>query len=176
MRRGKDMEEEVFQMYLNEMIGIKSCNQEENKQLLGQFRAGNQGVKDRLIEGNLKIALEMVQEFLNRGIPAGDLVQEANMALVMAVGEYEEGNFEDYLRNQIRESLLAVVDEQSKEQNVAQELVNRVNRLKDISQEMAEELGREAKVEELAQRMGMTNDEVKEVMKITMEAVNWGNI
>ncbi len=138
--------------------------------------AGNQGVKDRLIEGNLKIALEMVQEFLNRGIPAGDLVQEANMALVMAVGEYEEGNFEDYLRNQIRESLLAVVDEQSKEQNVAQELVNRVNRLKDISQEMAEELGREAKVEELAQRMGMTNDEVKEVMKITMEAVNWGNI
>lgn len=170
------MEEEVFQMYLNEMIGIKSCNQEENKQLLGQFRAGNQGVKDRLIEGNLKIALEMVQEFLNRGIPAGDLVQEANMALVMAVAEYEEGNFEDYLRNQIREALLTVVDEQSKEQNVAQELVNRVNRLKDISQEMAEELGREAKVEELAQRMGMTNDEVKEIMKITMEAVNLGNI
>ena len=118
----------------------------------------------------------MVQEFLNRGIPAGDLVQEANMALVMAVTEYEEGNFEDYLRNQIKEALLAVVDEQSKEQNVAQELVNRVNRLKDISQEMAEELGREAKVEELAQRMGMTNDEVKEIMKITMDAVNWGNI
>ena len=168
--------EEVFQMYLNEMTGIKSCDQEENQQLLNQFKAGNQGVKDRLIEGNLKIALEMVQEFLNRGIPAGDLVQEANMALVMAVAEYEEGNFEDYLRNQIREALLAVVDEQSKEQNVAQELVNRVNRLKDISQEMAEELGREAKVEELAQRMGMTNDEVKEIMKITMEAVNWGNI
>ena len=170
------MAEEVFQMYLNEMTGIKSSDQEETQQLLGQFKAGNQGVKDRLIEGNLKIALEMVQEFLNRGIPAGDLVQEANMALVMAVTEYEEGNFEDYLRNQIKEALLAVVDEQSKEQNVAQELANRVNRLKDISQEMAEELGREAKVEELAQRMGMTNDEVKEIMKITMDAVNWGNI
>ena len=118
------------------------------------------------------MVLEMVQEYLNKGVQAGDLVQEANMALVMAVAEYREGSFEDFVRARVREALLAEVEEQSKEQETARKMLDCVNKLKDVSQEMAEELGREATVEELAQRMELTKDEVKEIMKLTLDAMS----
>lgn len=169
---GKEMREDVFQMYLEEIKEIKSCDAAENVRLLKELESGNAAVKDRIIEGNLKMVLEMVQEYLNRGVLAGDLVQEANMALVMAVAEYREGSFEDFVRARVREALLAEVEEQSKEQETARKMLDRVNKLKDVSQEMAEELGREATVEELAQRMELTGDAVKEIMKLTLDAMS----
>lgn len=168
------MQEDVFKMYLDEIEGIESCGGEENSQLVEKLLAGDEAVRERLIEGNLKMVLGMVQDYLGRGVPAGDLVQEANMALVMAVREYEEGDgqFEEFLRGQVKEALLAVVEEQSLEERTAEKMVDRVNTLKDVSRDMAEELGREATVEELAERMQLTVDEIKDIMKMTLDAMS----
>lgn len=166
------MQEDVFQMYLEEMERIESCDKAENERLLKEMKRGNQAVRDRLIEGNLKMTLEFVQEYVNQGVLAGDLAQEANMALVQAVAEYEEGVFEDFVRDKVKTALLAAVKEQAREEETARKMVDRVNRLKDVSQDMAEELGREATVEELAKRMKMTSDEVKEIMKLTLDAMS----
>lgn len=166
------MQEDVFRMYLDEIKEIDSCDKAENERLLQEFRGGNPAAKNRLIEGNLKMVLEMVQGYLNRGVPAGDLVQEANMALVMAAAEYEEGNFEDFVRERVKAALLEAVEEQSQETETARKMLDRVNRLKDVSQDMAEELGREATVEELAERMKLTGDEIKEIMKLTLDAMS----
>lgn len=94
------------------------------------------------------------------------------MALVMAVGDYEGGGFEGFLRQRVREALGAAVESQSLERRTAEKMVDRVNRLKDISAEMAEELGREATVEELARRMELTGDEIRDVMKVTLDAMS----
>lgn len=166
------MGEDVFQMYLEEIDRIESCGKEENQRLLKELERGGQVARDRLIEGNLKLALELVQGYLNRGVPAGDLAQEANMALVLAVSEYEGGSFEDFVKARVKEALISAVDQQSKEDETARKMVERVNRLKDISQELAEELGREATVDELAERMKMTAQEVRELMKLTLDAMN----
>lgn len=166
------MQEDVFQMYLEEIKEIESCDAAENETLLRQFREGNRAVKDRLVEGNLKLVLEIVRDYLGRGVPGGDLVQEANMALLLAVGEYEEGIFEDYVRDKVKDALQAAVEDQSREQEAAEKVLGQVNRLKDVSQEMAKELGREASVEELADRMRLTGDEVKEIMKLTLDAMS----
>ena len=166
------MQGDVFEMYLEEINAIRGCDRAENERLLRELRDGSMAAKERLIEGNLRAVLEMVQEYLNRGIQAGDLVQEANMALVLAVAEYEEGDFEAFLRERVRKALLAAVEEQSHVQKAAEEMLDRVNKLKDVSQEMAEELGREASVEELAERMELTVDEVKEIMKLTLDAMS----
>jgi len=166
------MQEDVFRMYLEEIKGIESCDAAENERLLRELGSGNPAARDRIIEGNLGMVLEMVQRYLNRGVPAGDLAQEANMALVMAVAEYEEGVFEDFVRERVEEALLKAVEEQSREEKTAKKMLDRVNGLKDVSQEMAEELGREATVEELAERMKMTVDEVKEIMKLTLDAMS----
>ncbi len=166
------MREDVFQMYLKEMEGIESCDEAENQRLLRAVKSGDKGARDRLIEGNLKMALQTVQGYLNRGVAAGDLAQEANMALVLAAEEYEEGSFEDYARDQVRKALLAAVEEQSREETAARKIVELVNKLEDASQEMAQELGRETTVAELAERMALTADEVKEIMKLTLDAMN----
>lgn len=166
------MREDVFQMYLKEMEGIESCDEAENQRLLRAVKSGDKGARDRLIEGNLKMALQMVQGYLNRGVAAGDLAQESNMALVLAAEEYEEGSFEDYAREQVRKALSAAVEEQSREETAARKIVELVNKLEDASQEMAQELGREATVAELAERMALTADEVKEIMKLTLDAMN----
>lgn len=116
--------------------------------------------------------MEIVRDYLGRGVPGGDLVQEANMALLLAVGEYEEGIFEDYVRDKVKDALQAAVEDQSREQEAAEKVLGQVNRLKDVSQEMAKELGREASVEELADRMRLTGDEVREIMKLTLDAMS----
>lgn len=165
------MREDVFQIYLEELSGVKSCDEQENTRLLKALAARDQKARDRLIEGNLMAVLGIAKDYLNRGIPAGDLVQEANMALVMAVHEYEGGGFEGFLREQVNKALTAAVERQSMETKTARKMADRVNRLQDISADMAEELGREATVEELARRMELTADEIREAMKMTMDAM-----
>ncbi len=166
------MRENVFGMYLEEIKEIKSCDEAENQRLLRQIKGGDERAKDRLIEGNLRLALKLVQEYVNRGVATGDLVQEANMALVLAAAEFEDGVFEDFVRERVKDALLAAVEEQSLEEETAKKMLDRVNKLEDVSQEMARELGREATVAELAGRMEMTCDEVKEIMKLTLDAMS----
>lgn len=166
------MQEDLFQMYLGELGRIEGCDEAENHRLLRQWSAGDRTARNRLIEGNLKTVLEEVQNYLGRGVPAGDLVQEANMALVVAVETYEGGDFGEFLRARVREALLAAIKEQSTEQETAQNVADRVNRLSDVSQELAGELGREATVEELARRMELPQEEIRDIMKITLDAMS----
>ena len=165
------MSKSLFQMYQEELKQIPPCTPQEEKILPDRAKEGDEGARKRLLEGMLYYALELVSGFRNKGIPAADLVQEANMALVMAVGDYEGGGFEGFLRQRVREALGAAVESQSLERRTAEKMVDRVNRLKDISAEVAEELGREATVEELARRMELTEEEIREAMKVTMDAM-----
>ena len=102
----------------------------------------------------------------------GDLVQEANMALLLALESYEGGNFREQVKELSIERIQMAIQMQNQEKQAEEEMAARVNVLKDISQMMAEELGREATVEELAEKMKMTVDEIKEIMKVTLDAMN----
>lgn len=86
----------------------------------------------------------------------------------------EEGltPFRIYMKEQVEAALEAALDEQKNSEQVGEELLARVNVLKDISQQMAEELGREATVSELAAKMKMTEDEIKDIMKLTLDAMS----
>ncbi|MBS5065990.1 MAG: RNA polymerase subunit sigma-70 [Hungatella hathewayi] len=185
------MSEDIYQLYLDEIEAIPPCDMAENAALAVSLSAGDELAKKRLVEGNLKTALTHTKDYLNRGVTVNDLIQEANMALMLAVESYGalaaarmaetgmegqeahlvEGAFEQYLGLKIREALDAAVEAQAAESKVEEEMLARVNVMKDISQTMAEELGREATVEELAERLKMTVDEVKDIMKLTLDAM-----
>ncbi|MBT9779942.1 RNA polymerase subunit sigma-70 [Clostridium sp. MCC353] len=166
------MEHDFYQMYLEELEQIAPCTKQEELLLLEQLSQGREDAKARLIEGNLKQALEYAKEYENKGLSMGDLVQEANMALTLAVGGFTAGDFQDYLEREIKKAVEAAIEEQLAEARTEEEIAARVNVLQKVSQVMAEELGREATVEELAARMKMTGEEIKEIMKITLDAVN----
>ena len=166
------MHDDVYQMYLEEIKRIPPCTAKEEEMLLGLVKSGDKAARERLLEGMLHYVVKLAGGFRNQGLPAGDLVQEANMALLLALDQYENGNFREQVKDLVEENLNAAIEMQKKEKQTEEEMVARVNVLKDISGMMAEELGREATVEELAEKMKMTVDEIKAIMKLTLDAIS----
>ena len=168
--------EDIYRVYMEEIAAIPPCREEENEKLLGEIRSGNKAARERLIEGNLKNALFFVQDYINKGVPMADLIQEASMELMMLADEGFEGSFEKLLESRIRVRMEEIINDQKKETDIEEEMLARVNVLQEVSKSMAEELGREAKLSELAERMKMTEDEVREIMKVTMDALSMSKI
>ncbi len=168
--------EDIYRVYMEEIAAIPPCSEEENEKLLGEIRSGNKAARERLIEGNLKNALFFVQDYINKGVPMADLIQEASMELMMLADEGFEGSFEKLLESRIRVRMEEIINDQKKEMDIEEEMLARVNVLQEVSKSMAEELGREAKLSELAERMKMTEDEVREIMKVTMDALSMSKI
>ena len=164
--------EDIYRVYMEEIAAIPPCSEEENEKLLGEIRSGNKAARERLIEGNLKNALFFVQDYINKGVPMADLIQEASMELMMLADEGFEGSFEKLLESRIRVRMEEIINDQKKETDIEEEMLARVNVLQEVSKSMAEELGREAKLSELAERMKMTEDEVREIMKVKMDALS----
>ena len=168
--------EDIYRVYMEEIAAIPPCSEEETEKLLGEIRSGNKAARERLIEGNLKNALFFVQDYINKGVPMADLIQEASMELMMLADEGFEGSFEKLLESRIRVRMEEIINDQKKETDIEEEMLARVNVLQEVSKSMAEELGREAKLSELAERMKMTEDEVREIMKVTMDALSMSKI
>lgn len=168
--------EDIYRVYMEEIAAIPPCSEAENAKLLGEIRNGNKAARERLIEGNLKNALFFVQDYINKGVPMADLIQEASMELMMLADEGFEESFEKLLESRIRVRMEEIINDQKKEADIEEEMLARVNVLQEVSKSMAEELGREAKLSELAERMKMTEDEVREIMKVTMDALSMSKI
>lgn len=172
----QDTPEDIYRVYMEEIAAIPPCTAEENQKLLGLVKAGDDGARKRLIEGNLKAALMFIQDYLNKGVPMADLIQEASLELMMLADEGFEGSFEKLLESRIRVRMEEVIKENQAEADIEEEMLARVNVLQEVSKSMAEELGREASLKELAERMQMTEDEVREVMKVTMDALSMSEV
>lgn len=168
--------EDIYRVYMEEIAAIPPCSEAENAKLLGEIRNGNKAARECLIEGNLKNALFFVQDYINKGVPMADLIQEASLELMMLADEGFEGSFEKLLESRIRVRMEEIINDQKKEADIEEEMLARVNVLQEVSKSMAEELGREAKLSELAERMKMTEDEVREIMKVTMDALSMSKI
>ncbi len=170
------MHDDFYQMYLEEMGSIVPCTGEEKAVLLKEAGAGSKDAKKRLVEGLLGTALEYAREYQDKGVLLTDLVQEANMALLMAVEEYsgplEAAKFDLFIEEKIRQALSYAVEEEESADRTGEELAARVNVLQTVSQALAGELGREATVEELAEKMKMTVEEIKGIMKMAMDAMS----
>ena len=181
------MHEDFYQMYLEELEGVAEAGPEEELALLERLAAGEAEAAGRLIEGNLKRVLAYAREYEGKGLPMNDLVQEANMALTALAAEWdrlaaegtaaagektERENFQELLRRRVQESIEAALEEQSREAEIEENVAARVNVLQEVSRVMAAELGREATVDELAEKMKMTAEEIRDIMKVALDAVN----
>lgn len=181
------MHEDFYQMYLEELEGVAEAGPEEELALLERLAAGEAEAAGRLIEGNLKRVLAYAREYEGKGLPMNDLVQEANMALTALAAEWdrlaaegtaaagektERENFQELLRRRVQESIEAALEEQKREAEIEENVAARVNVLQEVSRVMAAELGREATVDELAEKMKMTAEEIRDIMKVALDAVN----
>ena len=166
------MEHDFFDMYLEEMRGITPLDRDEMVSVLEGTARGDAGARSRLVEGCLGKVLEMVREYGDSELPLSDLVQEANTALMLAAIEYDGSEpWNELMTRRVKESVELALEEQRTENQIEETMAARVNVLQTVSQVLAKELGREATLEELSAKMKMTEDEVRDIMKLALDAL-----
>lgn len=166
------MHDDSYQVYLDEISRMHACTEAEAQKLLAAVRLKEAGAREQLLEGMLRYVVELAGEYKNQGMLMADLVQEANLALLMAVDEYETGSFHELVRQRAAALMEAALGEQKQQKEVQEELLARINVLQKVSKVLAEELDREPTVGELAEKMKMTEDEIRMIMKETLNAMS----
>lgn len=166
------METSFYEMYLEEVGQVLPFEAGEEEALLRQLAEGSAEARTRLVEGNLRRVLALAGEYEKRELPMSDVVQEANAALMLAAVEYDGSqDWTELLESRVRDAIELALKEQQTENSIEENMAARVNVLQTVSRVMAQELGREATVEELATKMKMTEDEIKDIMKLALDAL-----
>ena len=162
-----------FKMYLEELEGLRPYRDEEERDLVDAMLAGDSAAKEQLIEGNLHRVVQLSREYLGQGVLAADLVQEGNMALILAMETYvPDTNFRVHLLTEIENAMVDAIREQTGSKNAGHTLAADANALMDATEVLAQDLGREATAEELAEYLHVSRERVETLVKISLDAMN----
>lgn len=167
--------EDPVRMYLKDIGKIPLLSPEEEIQLAKRIEAGDEEAKKRLAETNLRLVVSIAKRYAGRGMQFLDLIQEGNLGLIKAVDkfDYRKGyKFSTYATWWIRQAITRAIADQSRTIRIPVHMVETINRLIRTSRQLLQELGREPQPEEIAKRMDMPVERVREVMKISQDPVS----
>lgn len=164
-------EQMAYKIYLQELSGITAYAPEEEAELIQRKCAGDSAARNRLIEGNLAKVVELAGIYAGHGAPIADLVQEGNMELLMLVDEWTAGDLEAALKCRVGEAMERMVEDYDGNVAFKMRMADMANQIMDLSAEIAEELGKQPTLEELAKELHVTVDEVEAIMKMSMDAM-----
>ncbi|MCD8562448.1 MAG: RNA polymerase sigma factor RpoD [Bacilli bacterium] len=162
-------------MYLKEIGQIKLLNMEEELELADRILAGDLSAKARLSEANLRLVVSIAKRYVGRGMLFLDLIQEGNLGLMKAVEKFDVSKgfkFSTYATWWIRQSITRAIADQARTIRVPVHMVETINKLARIQRQMTLELNREPSEEELAERMGISVDKIRDIYKISQEPVS----
>lgn len=161
----------AYKMYLEEIAGIKKLTEEELSRLIPALLKGDQAARNRVTEGYLPRVVELSHEYAGQGVLLADLVQEGNMALFMAAATYEGGDFGVMVTREICSAMEAAIAEQTGQEETGSYLAAQSNAMMKATEELVNELGREATLEEVAAKMHLSEEITRDIMKISMDAL-----
>ena len=162
-------------MYLKEIGQIKLLSMEEELELADRILSGDDLAKNTLAEANLRLVVSIAKRYVGRGMLFLDLIQEGNMGLIKAVEkfDYTKGfKFSTYATWWIRQAITRAIADQARTIRVPVHMVETINKLARIQRQLTLELNREPSEDELAKKMGMPVDKIRDIYKISQEPVS----
>ena len=162
-------------MYLKEIGRISLLTPEEEMELSIRVANGDEEAKNRLAESNLRLVVSIAKRYVGRGLLFLALIQEGNIGLMQAVDkfDYDKGyKFSTYATWWIRQAITRALADQARTIRVPVHMVETINKMARIQRQLTLELNREPTEEELAKKMGISVEKVRDVIKISQDPVS----
>ena len=183
--RGESMEQVLEQeglaiddpvrMYLKEIGKVPLLTPDRERELAERMAAGDDTAKDELVEANLRLVVSIAKRYVGKGMFFLDLIQEGNLGLMKAVDkfDYTKGyKFSTYATWWIRQAITRAIADQARTIRIPVHMVETINKVLRVSRQLLQELGREATTEEIAAKMNMSVEKVRDIMKLAQEPVS----
>ena len=162
-------------MYLKEIGRINLLTSEEEYEYALQVEEGNEDAKRILAESNLRLVVSIAKRYVGRGMAFLDLIQEGNIGLMKAVEKFNPGKgykFSTYATWWIRQAITRAIADQARTIRVPVHMVETINKLARVQRTLTQELNREPTDKEIADKLGLSEEKVREVIKISQDPVS----
>ena len=167
--------DDPVKMYLKDIGRVPLLSAEEEVELAKRMQENDEAAKKRLSEANLRLVVSIAKRYVGRGMLFLDLIQEGNLGLMKAVEkfDYQKGfKFSTYATWWIRQSITRAIADQARTIRIPVHMVETINKLTRVQRVLLQELGREPTPSEIAEKMGVTEERVREIQKIAQDPVS----
>ena len=167
--------DDPVRMYLKDIGKIPLLSPEREKYLAEQIALGSKAAKDELIEANLRLVVSIAKRHVGKGMYFLDLIQEGNLGLIKAVEkfDYSKGyKFSTYATWWIRQAITRAIADQARTIRIPVHMVETIHKVSRTARQLLQEYGKEPTTDEIAERLGITPDTVREIMKIAQDPVS----
>ena len=167
--------DDPVRMYLKEIGKVPLLEAERELYLAECMAKGDEKAKDELVEANLRLVVSIAKRYVGKGMFFLDLIQEGNLGLMKAVEkfDYTKGyKFSTYATSWIRQAITRAIADQARTIRIPVHMVETIHKVSRCQRQLLQELGHEATAEEVAERIGMSPDKVREIMKIAQDPVS----
>ncbi len=169
----KHLQTRLFAFEKEHGLTISEIKELNRQMSIGEAKARR--AKKEMVEANLRLVISIAKKYTNRGLQFLDLIQEGNIGLMKAVDkfEYRRGyKFSTYATWWIRQAITRSIADQARTIRIPVHMIETINKLNRISRQILQETGREATPEELAEKMELSEDKIRKVLKIAKEPIS----
>ena len=170
--------DDPVKVYLKEIGRVPLLTPEEEIDLALKIQAGGpdgEKAKQRLSEANLRLVVSIAKRYVGRGMQFLDLIQEGNLGLIKAVEKFDHTKgfkFSTYATWWIRQAITRAIADQARTIRIPVHMVETINKVKKVSSQLLHEMGHDPSAEEIAERLEMPVDKVREIMRVAQEPVS----
>ncbi|MBQ8825301.1 MAG: RNA polymerase sigma factor RpoD, partial [Ruminococcus sp.] len=162
-------------IYLKEIGRVPLLSPDEETDLAMRMAKGDSSAKKRLSEANLRLVVSIAKKYVGRGMQFLDLIQEGNLGLLKAVEkfDYTKGfKFSTYATWWIRQAITRAIADQARTIRIPVHMVETITKVKKVSSQLLHETGRDPSAEEIAEKLDMPTERVREIMRIAQDPVS----
>ena len=167
--------DDPVKIYLKEIGSVPLLSPDEETELAKRMAEGDSYAKKRLSEANLRLVVSIAKKYVGRGMQFLDLIQEGNLGLLKAVEkfDYTKGfKFSTYATWWIRQAITRAIADQARTIRIPVHMVETITKVKKVSSQLLHETGHDPSAEEIADKLEMPAERVREIMRIAQDPVS----